>query len=109
MRTESDQDSSPNDAECYSTEAKSAWISGDWWYVGIVVEVVDSTGLVLGSASVWGVEEGSIPGVDGWVDPLDGNADYVADLRDEATREAHATAARIAREVLGYVSGVSAC
>lgn len=53
-----DYDSSPRDADCYSGEDIAAWESGAWQFVGIVVEVTNERGEVVGEDSIFGMEFG---------------------------------------------------
>jgi hypothetical protein len=87
-------------------DTAAAYGRGDWQYVGVIVsvsvsvsraEVHSGDGLVLGSDSIWGSQYGSIPGVDGFVNPLtDTDYPYRADLIDNAIADARMTLAELA-------------
>lgn len=53
-----DESASPLDAECYTPAQLAAWRRGEWEYVGIIVEVLDTRGVVWGVDSLWGIESG---------------------------------------------------
>lgn len=85
-----DPDTMPSDSECYSPEDIEAW-KQDWWsFVGVVVNVrlTSGHGGVLGSAAIWGLEDGNW--ADGrTMDPLKDNANgYLPQLIEEAHGEA---------------------
>jgi hypothetical protein len=90
---------SPEDvAEYADAEATAAaWRNDEWGYVGIVV-IASRAGVKLGTASIWAVESGSMPGV-GDVDPLrdkNGSLGYYGDdLTAEAVTEARRTLASL--------------
>ena len=74
----------------------AAYERGDWHYVGVIV-TASRAGLDLGSDSIWGSQYGSIPGVDGFVNPLtDTDYPYRADLIDNAIADARMTLAELA-------------
>lgn len=63
-----DDESSPDDADCYSPTDKEAFDNGLWRYVGVVVTpLIDGLDQGEGqahsyvSASLWGVEYGTMP------------------------------------------------
>lgn len=52
-----DADSRPEDYDCYSDEDIERFYSGDWCYVGIVIEAeTDCWKKTLYGSSVWGVD-----------------------------------------------------
>ena len=68
--------------------------NGNWCYVGTIV-TASKAGVELGRASLWGSEYGSLPGVEEFVNPLDGDGEefvngYGPDLISEAIDEAKA-------------------
>jgi len=93
-----DYDSTPGDADCYTEADHEAFNRGAWGYVGLMV-TASRHGVELGTASLWGMEYGSLPGVAGYVDPIDADdahgAETVADLESEAIAEARATLSRL--------------
>lgn len=73
--------------------------NGDWFYVGTVV-TASKNDIVLGESSLWGSEYGFLPGVEGHVNPLDGEGEdfingYGPDLIEEAIEEAKAKLAQL--------------
>jgi hypothetical protein len=89
-----DYDSTVKDVECYDEETIAAYYRDEWHYVGIII-TASKAGVVLGQASLWGSEYGILPGVDGWVSPLNGHGDdfvngYGPQLIAEAIAEAQA-------------------
>jgi hypothetical protein len=94
-----DEDTRPFDFDCYDEETIAAWRADEWHYVGTIV-TASRAGIELGSASLWSSEYGSLPGVHGWVSPLDGDGDefvngYGPDLIAEAIAEAQTTLAEL--------------
>lgn len=80
-------------------DARDAYDREEWSYVGTII-TASREGIELGSASLWGSEYGLIPGVWGWVSPLNGTGidfvnGYGPDLIAEAIAEAKATLARL--------------
>ena len=55
--TQQDHDSSPRDADCYTAEQVAAFDRDDWYFVGVIVKA-SRHGIVLGEASLWGIESG---------------------------------------------------
>lgn len=53
-----------DDAECYGAASIEAWKRGQWRYVAVTVEVIDSYGHTWGSADLNGVEYGAFPATD---------------------------------------------
>ena len=75
--------------------------NGDWFYVGTVV-TASKNDIVLGQSSLWGSEYGFLPGVEGHVNPLDGEGaefinGYGPDLIGEAIEEAKAKLAELVK------------
>jgi hypothetical protein len=75
--------------------------NGDWFYVGTVV-TASKNDIVLGQSSLWGSEYGWLPGVEGHVNPLDGEGEdfvngYGPDLISEAIEEAKAKLADLTK------------
>lgn len=95
-----DTDASPTDYDCYSRAAIKAWRSDQWSYVGLVV-TVSRCGVELASASLWGMEYGSLPGVDAFVNPLSDSDTHgietIADLTGDAIAQAREKLAELAR------------
>lgn len=54
-----DDESTPFDADCYTPEDIDAWRRDVWEFVGVIVEVIDSRGMVWGMDSLWGLESGT--------------------------------------------------
>jgi hypothetical protein len=82
-----------------------AYERGDWQYVGVVV-TASRDGVDCGSDSIYGSQYGSIPGVDGFVNPLsDTDYPYRQDLIDNAVADARMAATR----VTGRVAGLDTC
>ena len=80
-------------------EELDAYRDGDWRFVGTVI-TASRGGVVLGSDSLWGSEYGSLPGVPGFVSPLDGEGTafvngYGPQMIAEAIAEAKAKLAEI--------------
>jgi len=53
-----DNDNTPYDADCYSGADIDAWRADKWRFVGIVVEVTNERGEVVGEDSIFGMEYG---------------------------------------------------
>ena len=72
-----DEDSSTEDAECYSEEDIQANRDGEWAYVGVIVKAFKE-GIELGEDDIWGREDGYSPGwvskknPSGWLDAFTG-------------------------------------
>ena len=61
-----DYDARPDDYDCYSPEAQTAWLRDEWRYVGVTVTPqVSGTDYTdtypSASAALWGVEYGTLP------------------------------------------------
>lgn len=100
---EYDHDSRPEHSECYSPEDIKAWDRNEWFYAGAVVEA-SLLGIVLGTASLGGMEYGESPGWEGEdLNPLDGDGEqfvngYGPDLINEAIAQAELTMGRLIDE-----------
>ena len=91
--TDSHADESWRDMDA---DTRAAYERGDWQYVGVLV-TASRAGLDLGSDSILGSQYGSIPGVDGFVNPLtDTDYPYRADLIDNAIADARMALAELA-------------
>jgi len=94
-----DPDNSVDDFDCYSDEDRGAYFRDDWHYVGMVV-TASKAGVTLGYSSLWGSEYGILPGVEGWVSPLNGESEhfvngYGPQLIAEAIAEAQVKIAEV--------------
>ena len=87
---EHDQDSSPDEYDCYSDEDKARWRNDDWHFCGIVLHV-SCGGVVIDdhAASLWGIE----------LNLLDQN-DYLSDVADELLPDAIESAKRTAKALV---------
>lgn len=99
---EFDGDTKTEHEQCYSPEQVEAWYRNEWFFVGGVVEV-SLLGIVLADASIWGMEYGTLPEIEGEVNPLDGEGDqflngYGPDKITEAIDEAEKVMARLIDE-----------
>ncbi len=63
-----DHDARPDDYDSTTPERLEAWHRGDWFYIGIAVEIRQQTiaqwadgGPVVGRASLWAIESDSDP------------------------------------------------
>lgn len=56
--TVADEDSLPEDSECYTPTQLAAWSQGEWRYVGVVVTVTGAHGFEWGRCSLFSVECG---------------------------------------------------
>ncbi|APD17427.1 hypothetical protein PBI_ACHEBE_79 [Mycobacterium phage Achebe] len=96
-RLKPDYESSPDDSDCYDSEAIVAYRRNEWAYVTTEV-IASKAGVELGHAYLGGSEYGWFP-VDGesqFETPLDGEGDdfingYGPDLIAEAIADAKAT------------------
>lgn len=73
-------------------QLRAAWLRDEWSFVSTVV-TASRAGVPLGSSSLGGSQYGAIPGVSGWVSPLDGEGDqfingYGPQMIDEAVTAA---------------------
>lgn len=95
-----DLDATVSDSDCYNATQREAWRNDAWHFVGIIV-TASRADVDLGSASLWGCEYGLLPGVEGWVSPLDNQGSdafangYGPQLIAEAIAEARATLEKI--------------
>jgi hypothetical protein len=94
-----DEDTRPDEFECYTAEQLDAWRNDDWSYVGTEI-TASREGIALGSAYLGGSEYGSLPGIDQFVNPLNGDGDafvngYGPGLITQAVTEANATLAKL--------------
>ncbi len=91
-----DTDSHADEDCSMDADTVAAYERGDWHYVGVIV-TASRAGLDLGSDSIWGSQYGSIPGVDGFINPLtDTDYPYRADLIDNAVADARMALAELA-------------
>lgn len=98
-RIVADTDATPFEYDCYSAEQVDAWRNDDWCYVGTIV-TASKNGIELGADSLWASEYGSMPGIDEFVNPLNGDGDefvngYGPDLIAEAIADAKRTLASL--------------
>lgn len=70
---EEDHYTRPDEFDCYTEEDKEAWRNGEWRFVTVVAEVFFE-GVMVGDASLGGVENGEIPGAKTEDNP-EGNVD----------------------------------
>lgn len=54
-----DVDSTVLEVECYDPKDVRAWLFGHWAFVGMAVDV-EWSGVVIASASLWGIEHGTL-------------------------------------------------
>lgn len=103
-------DTSPYDSDCYDEEQIKSYMRDEWSYVGTIV-TASLAGVPLGSSSLWGSEYGLMPGVKGWISPLDGDGEdfingYGPGLISEAIENAKVTLSMIIEEAADAAIGV---
>jgi hypothetical protein len=94
-----DEHTSADDYDCYTEDQIAAYRRGDWGFVGTIV-TASKAGIELGFDSLWASEHGFIPGVEGFVSPLDGEGDefvngYGPQMIREAVEQAEAKLAEL--------------
>lgn len=98
---EADQDSSPEEADCYTKEDIDAFrIHQDWMYVGIVARAYRDD-VELGMSALWGCEDGFLPGVERYVDAFEhtlGEDDNDYDVPGDAIADARVALAKLTKE-----------
>lgn len=82
--TEPDIDTRPTDYDCYDEADIAAWKRDEWWYVCLLVRVLDEDGREWGYDILGGCEKGSMPGHDHWIDPLKDRDDLLPEMITEA-------------------------
>lgn len=56
-RLEYDQDTQPDDFDCYSARDKARWRKNEWFFCGVVLSVwIDDICIDSHAASLWGIE-----------------------------------------------------
>lgn len=87
-----DEDANPIDDGDYPDDVIAAWQQNEWGYVGVIAKAYRDD-VMLGESSLWGCEEGNLPGVDSYVDAFghtlgenDGDYNVPGDAIAEAKR-----------------------
>lgn len=103
---EDDYYTRPDEFDCYTKEDKEAWRNNEWKYVTVVAEAFFE-GVMVGDASLGGVEEGELPGAKSEDNP-EGNVNAYGhtlggedcyDIPGDAVEEAAKFAARLSAAV----------
>lgn len=98
-----DEDTHPDEFDCYEKADVKAWRDDDWSFVGVVVKA-SKEDIELGEAAIWGFEDGHSPGFvskarpSGWVDAFDtalGGEGSSYDVPSEAIAAAKETLAKL--------------
>lgn len=87
-----DDSTTPSDFDCFDEKELARWKNDEWFFCGVVVEC-SFNGVVIGDASLWGVE----------CNMLDNN-DYLREVANDLIDDARANSREFIFKIGGVIS-----